>query len=223
MAQIQSQMDQRRPAKYKDQHGRPWFAEVEKSTGQPCIPIQPEFVAPILPPKKYVRTDPEIPGRVTINYAAWINELREADRVWWREAQIVGAAEHKEHFNPDAPFSQTILNKMGERPRVPRCKTPIRSKVGDAALPVVACLRGNAWVLGLKGPQGQEPKMPEPLVEFFRKEMDTLPEFADEFMDTVPEVVEPEPVKVKNRGGRPRKVPVLTVDDNAWAMERPEE
>jgi hypothetical protein len=193
-------MDQRRPAKYKDQHGRPWFAEVEKSTGQPCIPLQPEFVAPIVPPKKYVRTDPEIPGRVTINYGLWINELRAADREWWRQAQIVGASEHKEHFNPDAPFSQTILNKMGERPRVARTRTPIRAAMGEAALPAVAAMQGNAWVLGLAGPQGQKPKMPARLAPFFEKPKDELPEFVDEFEEIAPVDLEEKP---RNKGGRP--------------------
>lgn len=199
MAQITSQADQRRAVKYTDQHGRRWFAEVEKSTGQPCIPLQPEFVAPIVPPRKYVKTDPEIPGRVVINYPAWIKDLQEADTAWWRDAQIVGAAEHKEHFNPNEPFSQTIINKMGERPRVPRCRTPIMSNRGDAALPVVAASQGNAWILGLKGPQGQDPKMPAKLEPFFAKPVTVYPEFADDFGDDV----EPVAVEAPKRRGRP--------------------
>lgn len=201
MAQITSQADQRRPVKYTDQHGRKWFAEVEKSTGQPCIPLQPEFVAPIVPPKKYVRTHPDLPGKVEIDYRTWVKDLQDADREWWRTAQIVGAAEHKEHYDPHAPFSQTILNKMGERPRVPRTRTPANAPMGASALVAIAAQQGNGWVLGLEAPEGKTYKMPAKLAEYFAKPVTLLPEFADEFEGEAPVVEEP-----KKRGpGRPRK------------------
>jgi hypothetical protein len=200
MARITSQADQRRGYTYTDQHGRKWYAEIEKVSGAPCTSFQPQFLAPILPPKKYVREDPVIPGRVVIHYNEWIKVLQTRDQEWFREAQIVGAAEHKENFDPNAPMSQTILNKMGARPRVPRCITPLRSPVGDAALPAIAARgkpgeQGNLWILGLLGPNGETPKQPASLAPFFVRPDFVLPTFTDEFEDTVSD--EPKPAKVE--------------------------
>lgn len=179
-----SQMSQRKPAKYKDQHGREWHTWVEKRTGDPCMNIMPKnWIAPVMPPQMYLKLDPETPGLVVIQYAQWEKDLIDADTDWKRQCQEFGLQKYGEKFDPNEPFNMAILSKIGPRPHIPRAITPLHADPlpGAAALPVQACIAGNLWALGLKGPNGEVPKMPEQLREFFIKPEATRPVFANEF------------------------------------------
>lgn len=181
---IKSQFDQRKHVKYTDQHGRKWWAMVELRTGDPCSIIMPtDWSAPIMPPQNYFKIDPEIPGKIEILYDQWIRDLQKADADWVRRCHETGVELYKDAFDPKAPFNVAILNKIGARPRCPKTMTPLRAEPlpGAAALPAQACKAGNLWALGLKGPKGETPKMPEKLHDFFVFPKDEVPVFKDEF------------------------------------------
>lgn len=183
---IKSQYDQRKPAKFKDQHGRVWHTWVEKRTGDPCMNIMPKnWIAPVMPPQMYLKLDPETPGLVVIQYDQWERDLIDADTDWMRQCHEYGMKEYKDKFDPSAPFNIAILNKIGPRPHIPRAITPLHATPlpGAAALPVQAAKAGNLWALGLKGPNGETPKMPEQFKDFFIKPAKVVPVFTNEFED----------------------------------------
>lgn len=191
---IKSQYDQRRFQKYTDQHGRAWTAWIETRSGAPCTPVTPSFASPIVPPQTYIRLVPDEPGKVFIDYPRWIAELRQADKEWQRRCHEVGIQLYKDQFNPAEPFNVAVLNQVGARPHIPAALTPLRALPlpGAAALPVLACQQGHPWALGLKGPNGEEPKRPPELDGFFVRVEDTMPIFATEF-EMPPATVVPVP------------------------------
>ena len=194
---IRSQFDQRKHVKYTDQHGRKWWAMVELRTGDPCSLIMPTFVAPMIPPQNYLKLDPEIPGKIEIEYDRWERDMIAADKDWVRRCHETGVELYKDAFDVTAPFNVAILNKIGARPRCPKTVTPLRATPlpGAAALPVQAAKAGVFWILGLKGPKGEEPKMPERLHDFFVQAIDAVPVFTNEFEDANEfEATAPEPV-----------------------------
>lgn len=203
---IRSQHDQRKFAKYTDQHGRKWTSWIETRTGDPCAILSPSFTAPIIPPQMYLRLDKETPGRIDVDYAQWARDLIAADTDWMRRCQEFGVLTYKDAFRPDEPFNTGILNQIGARPHIPRAVTPFREQPipGAAALPVQACQAGNLWALGLKGPNGEEPIMPSRLHDFFIAKVAEVPEFINEF-------AEPAPVKVAPAVPKPAPVNDLEV------------
>lgn len=228
MAQIMSQDDQRRPQRFTDQHGRKWFACIEKESGHPCTPVQPIFQAPVIPDQKYIELgdgeDKDMPGRVFINYTAWIDELDEADREWLRKCHETGSELYKDAFDPEAPFNIAILNRVGARPHIKKAITPLRAQPvpGAASLPVHACQQGNAWALGKVGPKGELPKMPAILKDFFTPKAKPTPKFETEFEDTVEEPKakkgNAEALARYREEQKAKKKPVAVgVDDDEWA------
>jgi hypothetical protein len=185
---IKSQADQRKGAKYTDQHGRKWWASIEIRTGDPCSPIEPSFTAPILPPQQYLRLDQETPGKITVAYDDWERDLIVADTDWFKRCHAYGIKLYKDAFDTTRPFNVAILEEIGARPHVPDLVTPlgVEPMPGGAALPVQACKAGNLWALGLKGPNGEEPKMPERLRDFFIRPITVSPSFDDEFVEPPP-------------------------------------
>ena len=181
---ILSQDDQRKIGRYTDQHGRKWSAVVEKRTGDPCSIIMPlSWRAPIMPPQNYIKLDPEVPGKIDILYDQWERDLIAADKDWVRRCHETGVELYKDAFNPNDPFNVAILNKIGARPHAPKITTPLRAEPlpGAAALPVQACKAGNLWALGLKGPNGETPKMPDLLHDFFIVAVESTPTFENVF------------------------------------------
>jgi hypothetical protein len=188
---IRSQHDQRKAVKYKDQHGRPWSAWIELRTGDPCTIISPKgWTAPVMPPQNYLKLDPEVPGKLDIQYDQWEKDLVKDDRDWYRRGNEYGIQRFGEQHDADSPFNATILDKIGARPRVPKTVTPFHLPAGAAALPVQAAKSGNLWALGLKGPNGETPKMPEKLAAFYTVSTTESPTFENEFEGA--EAFEPE-------------------------------
>lgn len=140
MAQEFSQADMRRPATFHDQHGRPWFASVEKSTGDPAGLLQPMFSAPFVPPQTIVRVVAGQPGRVHIHYEDLLEERRSAAEEYTREALRLG----RELFG--SKFELADLTTL---------PIEVRSVLGEPPLsyvPIVACMQGRSrWILTGEG------------------------------------------------------------------------
>lgn len=192
---IKSQADQRRPAKYTDQHGRKYTTAIEIRSGHPCEPLTPTFHAPIRLPPQYITFDPDTPGVLKIEYENCVRDFVEADKEWVRRCHETGVELYKDQFDPAAPFNVAILNKVGARPHLPGLVTPLRSLPlpGAAALPAQACQLGNLWALGLKGPNGETPTMPELLREFFVQAEKVMPVFENTFEDDFEPALVPAP------------------------------
>ena len=171
-----SQMHQRRHGRWTDQHGRKWWAQVEIKTGEPCDRLHADgWHAPLMPPPKYLKVDLENPGTVAVRYEAWVHDLKVANKEWVKKANVIGMELYKDQYDPDAPYSAAVLLKAGPRPH--------------AVEPVLAAKQGNKWVLGLLGPDGETPKMPAKLAQFFVKPVEYEPTFEDEYEDEAEPVV----------------------------------
>lgn len=187
-----SQASQRRLGRWTDEHGRPWFAMIEIKSGDPCERLRTEgWKAPLMPDPRYVKVHPNKPGMVEIKYDQWIGELRAATKAWVKKANLIGSELYKDQFDPEAPLSQAVLFKAGPRPK------PVE--------PVLAAKQGNRWVLGLLGPSGETPKMPEGLAVYFVKPVEIEARFADEYEDELEEDAPEDLVTVPARRGRPPK------------------
>ena len=145
---------ERRYQRWKDQHGRRWGGNIEISTGHPVGQLEPQFTAPLLPPAKYVRFDDENHGLV-IEYDPWIADLTRAKREYVEKGRRYGFEKYGGLFDPNKPFTEEVLLHVGPPP------LPVE--------PVLAAKQGNRWVLGMLGPNGEVPVMPDKLAPFFTK------------------------------------------------------
>lgn len=207
MAKVADQATQRRYQKFRDQHARPWGANVEIRNGHPTGAWDMMFRAPLVPDAKYLEFDETNPGRITINYPRWIDDLQEARKAYVDKGRRYGFTKYGALFDPNKPFTEEVLLHIGPPPQ------PVE--------PVQWAAKGNRWVLGLLSPDGQIPLMPERLAEFFRvpEEEDLIPQ--DDYLDAAPELVD-EPLaatvpevlyttkaqtQAPKRRGRPSRVP----------------
>lgn len=196
---VADQALQRRYQLFRDQHNRQWGSSVEKSTGHPTGVWEPKFRAPIMPDPKYLEIDDTRPGRLRINYAQWIIDLDEESRRYIAKGRRYGFDKYGKLFDPNAPFSEEILQYVGPAPK--------------AKEPVMAAQQGNRWALGLLGPNGETPLMPEALAPYFIVPEPKIPDFRDEYGDTVDDVDDEPPAptvakviyetKPKKKMGRP--------------------
>lgn len=134
---IKSQADQRRNQNMKDQHGRSWFASIEKASGYPTGLVQPLFDAPhprLVPPPHYLVFNPDEPGKVYIDYDRWIGEQEAACKAWDEQRIRTGHMIHGASFNPNGPTPPELVIILGERPLSP--------------VPIKAMQQGNRWALG---------------------------------------------------------------------------
>lgn len=148
------------PRKFKDQHGRLWFAMLDTTCNDTIGHLQPQFTAPWLPDTKseYVRVvhDPDTGvSTVKINYAQIKGDLRYAWQEWIKHRDLIGREVQKDAYNPEKP-TPYILQMAGPSPK------PIE--------PVIAAEAGDPWVLGFSD------EMPPWATPFFTKE--TLDETA---------------------------------------------
>ena len=131
-----------------DQHGRKWFANIEKASGGPCGVVQQMFDVPypaLVAPQKYLTFPVDQPGRVVIDYDAWYGDQKARETEW--ENQRL----------------DTVANLPGgaQNPLLPRLlgPRPMSSKV------VKAMQQGNAWALGFSEvrPKEADDYFPPPL------------------------------------------------------------
>lgn len=174
---------QRKYKRFKDTHGRQWGAVTEISTGDPCGPLEPQFSAPWMLPQQYLRYDAE--NHVLVpDYDACIRDRQKAMKAYIEKGKKYGFEKYGALFDPNKPFTEEVLLYLGPKP------LPME--------PAVAAKQGNRWILGLKGPNGEVPKMPAKLEPFFVKPIVVEEVFEDVYED---EFEEP-----RKRGpGRPRK------------------
>jgi len=170
---LADQAQQRRYQLFRDQHNREWGANVEISTGHPTGGRpSPRFQAPLMPPAKYLRIDDRRPGRLTIDYAAWVADLETAKRAYVTKGRRYGFEKYGALFDPSKPFTEEVLLYLGPEPK------PVE--------PVRWAQAGNRWVLGLLNPDGSVPDMPEALAPYFVTPPTLAEQYAEEFTDTAP-------------------------------------
>jgi hypothetical protein len=146
MARIKSQADQRRNQIMTDQHGRRWFAVIEKASGHPTGRVSPEGWRPphpkLVAPMKFMKFRADDPAHLTINYDRWILELEQANRQWDENRIRLGRLVHGSAFDPTGPTPIELTVLLGPRPMSP--------------LPVLAMKQGNRWALGEDVPRPPE-------------------------------------------------------------------
>lgn len=171
---------QRRYQKWKDQHGRRWGGNVEISTGHPTGQLEPQFSAPLMPPYQYIRFDDENHALV-IEYDPWIADLTRKRKEWVEKGKRYGFEKYGGLFDAAKPFSEEVLLHIGPPPQ------PVE--------PVLAAKQGNRWVLGMLGPNGEVPKMPDKLAPFFTKPVVKEERFEDVYEDEFETAPTQEPMR----------------------------
>lgn len=136
---------------YTDQHGRTWGAVIENRTGDPCGPLEPQFVAPLRPNDKYITINSRR-RQLVIRYADIIRDIEEATAGW--DSQLRDYA--RKNYGTKAPEAiknppADLLDLVGPRPK-------------ERREPWEAAMQGNKWVLGLTSAK------PEWAMEFFPEE-----------------------------------------------------
>lgn len=129
---------QRRPALFKDQHGRTWFTIIDKRTGHPVDTMEPKFEAPWYPHQSYVRVLPDSlarPNEVQIHYEEAIADLERAHANYQQALLNAGIELHGQMFDETKP-SLAVLHRVGKPPK------PVA--------PYRAAQAGNTWILGLE-------------------------------------------------------------------------
>jgi len=161
-----SQADLRRPQTMVDQHGRKWFADIEKRSGYPVGPIRNRFDAPWLPDQAALRISPEEPNHIFIDYDWMLSQRQEAHRDYHARAVEESASRRWDVPKDGTTYSRELQLIVGKPPK------PIE--------PIVAAMQGNKWILGLTT------KVDERLTPFIetataaREEMlRSLPDFRD--------------------------------------------
>lgn len=142
------QAKMRRYERQKDQHGRVYGFQVEKTTGDPCssvmlspggtLKVAPTEV-PLKTPAQYLRylSDPELvtSHRIQIDYERWIADTREA-HLEYRKRRHEAARIHRiSDTKLSEPPSEDMVLAIGPAP--------------VALEPIVAASQGNPYVLGL--------------------------------------------------------------------------
>lgn len=130
-----SQAETRRPAHLTDQHGRRWFADIEKRSGFPVGPIRARFDAPWFPDQGALRISLEEPNRIFIDYEWLLSQRQEAHNDYHQKAVEESAARQWDVPERGQPYSRNLQMIVGKPP------APIE--------PVVAAMQGNRWILGL--------------------------------------------------------------------------
>lgn len=134
---IKSQADQRRPQRMKDQHGRWWFASIEKASGFPTGLVQPQFTVPdkrLIPPQKYLGFSNENPGEMRIDYVQWEIDVKAQLAEWEANRLRMGLARYGDAFNARGETPIELMTLLGPRPM--------------AVEPIVAMRQGNLWAIG---------------------------------------------------------------------------
>ena len=199
-----SQAETRRPAIYRDQHGRQWAATVEKRSGYPVGTLQllsrtPEGqMPPWLPDQRYFVFSPDNQTHLTIDYPTLLRERTQAHAEYLKECASIATARDWPAPVKGETIDHRIIAIVGKAPY------PIE--------PVAAAMQGNRWILGLT--DTVDPR----LVEFVSQPTETdqlladLPDFSDGFEEE-DEPVDTPPVVQKKRG-RPAKA-ALSVSGEA--------
>jgi hypothetical protein len=139
---VKGQPAARRFQAFRDQHERRWGAFIEIKTGDPTCTIDPiGWRAPLMPEQKYVECvrGPDglnEAGRLFINYANWIRDLKQAEADYTERLTFYAQALYGEKAG------EAVHNPTPELKRYMRVEAPYWQ-------PVYAAFKGDPWVLGL--------------------------------------------------------------------------
>lgn len=132
-----SQADNRRLARWRDQHGRLWEGVTDIKNGFPVGPLSlVEIKPPLIPPQKYLRFPVFSDGTLTIDYREWIRDREKAIKTY--ESRRLSYAQKL--------YGEQAGNMLKKNP------VELQRSVGidpDPVEPVLAASSGNKWVLGL--------------------------------------------------------------------------
>ena len=110
MATAKSQAQQRRDIHPVDQFGRRWFASIEIATGDITgrLHIAGALIDPLRTPQKFVDMPRDDNGygdltRVEVNGDAWIAEVENDERDWYRQLHVVARDVYKRLDPTDIP------------------------------------------------------------------------------------------------------------------------
>lgn len=192
MAKIRTQADRRKHAVFTDQHGRKWFAVIEKDTMHPCSAITPhggwhEAEGCTVPDVYKTFPDEQDPFRMVIDYATWIADWAEARKDYDGRAATTAA-----FMSPDDGGTRLITFNDDEE--VVAMAPALRKYVGETPKPVelVRAMRaGNKWALGLLNPATGKP-YPRPAwaEKFAPKKERTLANEREQFPDVEDEAID---------------------------------
>src|SRR5690349_11061625 len=129
-----SQANDRRPQFMNDQHGRRWFADIEKRSGYPTGAIRPRFDAPWYPEQSALKVDPDRPMELRIDYDALLAERLEAHREFHQRAVEESASRRWPVPAEGETYSKELQLIVGKPP------APVE--------PIVAAMQENSWILG---------------------------------------------------------------------------
>jgi hypothetical protein len=129
-----SQADLRRPQYMNDQHGRRWFADIEKRSGYPTGVIRPRFDAPWYPDQSALKIDPDTPNDIRIDYDALLAERLEGHREYHARAVEESASRRWTVPDEGETYSKELQLIVGKPPQ------PLE--------PIVAAMQLNSWILG---------------------------------------------------------------------------
>jgi hypothetical protein len=146
----------RRFQMFWDQHGRKYGANIEIKTGDPTAGIERiGWSAPLLCEQKYLEVTKDsdgttIPGRLTVNYEAWIRDV---------------AQQRQDHLERLGFFAQALYGeKAGAAIKQPTPELRRLLKSDPAPVePIYAAMKGDPWILGL-----EDDDPPEYLAPYFR-------------------------------------------------------
>jgi hypothetical protein len=162
----------RRPARLKDQHGRVWFAEIDRISGFPAGLVRLEHrtprghTPPWEPDQGFLVFNRDDPFHVRIDYERMLAERIAAHDEYHKQALREATARGWEVPVEGKPYSPQITELIGRPPH------PWQ--------PIKAAMDGNSWILGFSDTTDHR------LEPFVRKETQVeklvrgLPDFSDE-------------------------------------------
>lgn len=161
-----TQADTRHSAQSYDQDGRQWNWEQDNISGMPTSPLQPDFEAPWYPDLAYIKVNPDNTNECYIDY-----------RQMYKDRKLALAQYH----NNAVRWCTQNDKPVPERGMYPEYVTASAVGVPPRALElVVACIKGNPWVLGFA--PVEDPR----LVRFLERPI-TTDTFDDEEFDFGPD------------------------------------
>jgi len=123
---------------FRDQHGREYGADVEKSTNHPCGPVSPRFRAPMYPPEYYMVIVDTIRSLLHIDYERWLSDLARAHEDYATE-MFTAAVDM---------YADKAADAVDKKPRA------LLMRVGPPPMamePIQAMAAENPWMLGRRG------------------------------------------------------------------------
>lgn len=185
MPKVRTQADRRKHAAFTDQHGRKWFAVIEKDTMHPAGAITPKgWLEPegcIVPDCYKTFPDLQDPFMIVIAYDEWITALEVAEEDYHSRAATSAAFMHPD----DSGASLFRMSDNGDVYIAPALKRMVGKPPAPVDL-VRAMRSGNKWALGLLNPATgnpyPRPSWAEKFVPVVAVEKDQFPD-ADEFPD----------------------------------------